>query len=140
VPYFLEVQTSGEIDVIDLTPRVNEAIAGRGDGLCVVFMKHTTAALTLASLEEGAAQDLRTVLPLLVPQIDWQHLPPEHNTAHLVSVLLGASVTVPIRNGRLDVGTFQKLVLIDFGPNPQYSTDLQGPTTRIVELHVVASQ
>ena len=132
--YLLSVQTAGGIDVIDLTPRVNEAIAGNSDGLCVVFMKHTTAALTLASLEEGAPQDLRTVLPMLVPQIDWQHLPPEHNTGHLISALIGASVTVPVREGRLDLGTFQKLVLIDFGPNSQYG-DLQSPTRRTVEVH-----
>ena len=128
--YVLEVATSGEVDVVDLTPRVNEAVASIADGLCVIFMKHTTSALTLASLEEGSAQDLATVLPMLVPQIDWQHLPPEHNTAHVVSTLIGASVTVPIRDGKLGVGTFQKLVLIE----------LQGPQTRTVELYIVETK
>ena len=127
--YLLEVPTAGEIDVIDLTPRVNEAIAGTSEGLCVVFTKHTTAALTLASLEEGAAQDLRTVLPMLVPQIDWQHLPPENSTAHVISAIIGASVTVPIHEGRLGVSSFQKLVLIE----------MQGPQTRTVEVNVVPS-
>ena len=128
--YVLEVATSGEVDVVDLTPRVNEAVANISEGLCVVFMKHTTAALTLASLEEGAAQDLQAVLPMLVPQIDWQHLPPEHNTAHVISTLIGASVTVPIRDGKLGVGAFQKLVLIE----------LQGPQTRTVELHFIETK
>jgi secondary thiamine-phosphate synthase enzyme len=130
VSFVLEVATSGEVDVVDLTPRVNAAIANIASGLCVVFMKHTTAALTLASLEDGAAQDLASVLPMLVPQIDWQHLPPEHNTAHVISTLVGASVTVPIRDGKLAVGTFQKLVLIE----------LQGPQTRTVELHFVETK
>lgn len=129
MPYLLEVATSGEIDVIDLTPRVNEAIANAGDGLCVVFTKHTTAALTLTALEDGVSQDLRKVLPLLAPQIDWQHLPPENSTAHLISAIVGASVTVPIHDGRLGVSEFQKLVLIE----------MQGPQTRTVEVHVLPS-
>jgi secondary thiamine-phosphate synthase enzyme len=127
VSYLLEVQTAAEIDVIDLTLQVNEAIAGTGEGLCVVFTQHTTAALTLAALEDGAAQDLRTVLPMLVPQIDWQHLPPENSTAHSISAIVGVSVTVPIHDGRLAVSSFQKLVLIE----------MQGPQTRQVEVHVI---
>lgn len=127
--YLLEVPTAGEIDVIDLTPRINEAIAGTGDGLCVVFVKHTTAALTLAALEDGAGQDLRTALPMLAPQIDWQHLPPENSTAHLISAIVGTSVTVPIHEGRLGVSSFQKLVLIE----------MQGPQPRTVEVKVVPS-
>ena len=128
--YQLEVATSGEVDIVDLTPRVNQAVANIAGGLCVVFMKHTTAALTLASLEEGAAGDLQTVLSLLVPQIDWQHLPPEHNTAHVISTLIGASVTIPIHDGKLGVGAFQRLVLIE----------MQGPQTRSVELHVIETK
>jgi thiamine phosphate synthase YjbQ (UPF0047 family) len=69
VSFVLEVATSGEVDIVDLTPRVNEAIANIASGLCVVFTKHTTAALTLAALEDGAARDLAIVLPMLVPQI-----------------------------------------------------------------------
>ena len=125
--YLLEVQTAGESDIVDLTPQVNEAISGTSDGLCVVFTRHTTAALTHTALEDGVAQDLRTVLPLLLPQIDWQHMPPENGTAHLISAIVGASVTVPIHEGQLGVSAFQKLVLME----------MQGPQTRSVEVHVV---
>jgi secondary thiamine-phosphate synthase enzyme len=127
VSYLLEVATAGEIDVIDLTPRVNEAIASAGDGLCVVFTKHTAAALTLAALEDGVAHDLKAALPMLAPPIDWQHLPPENSAAHIVSAIVGTSVTVPIRDGKLSLATYQKLVLIE----------MQGPSIRSVELHVV---
>lgn len=130
MPRLLEIASAAEVDIIDITSRVNEAIAGSGDGVCVAFMKHTTAALTLASLEENAARDLARVLPMLVPQIDWQHLPPEHNTAHLISAILGANVSMPVKDGKLDLGTYQKLVLIE----------MHGPGTRTVELHFVATK
>ena len=93
-------------------------------------MKHPTAALKLAALDDDAAQDLATILPMLVPQIAWQHLPPENMTAHVISTLIGANVTVPVRDGKLGVSTFQKLLLIE----------LQGPQRRTVELHVIETK
>jgi secondary thiamine-phosphate synthase enzyme len=95
-----------------------------GDGVCFLFMPHTTAALTLASLEDEAPGDLTAALQQIVPQIDWRHLPAEHTPGHVLSAMIGASLIVPVQAGRLALGQFQRLVLLEF----------QGPTTRQINI------
>ena len=125
----LKLQTNAVVEVIDLSSRLNELAANAGDGLCVLFMKHMMAALTLASLEDEAPRDLKTALSALVPQIDWRHLPAEHGPAHILSAIIGATLTVPVEAGRLTLGRFQRVVLIE----------LQGPGQREIDVQFWSS-
>src|SRR5216684_4338564 len=109
----LRIDTSEYYEVIDLTERVNGLIPS-GDGVCFLFMPHTTAALTLASLEDEAPGDLKAALQQIVPQIDWRHLPAEHTPGHVLSAIIGVGLTLPVREGRLALGQFQRLVLLEF--------------------------
>jgi thiamine phosphate synthase YjbQ (UPF0047 family) len=82
----------------------------------------------LAALPDKAGQDLIGVLPKLIPSVDFEHAPPEHVPAHILSAIIGASLTVPIRDGLLSVGEFQSIVLLE----------LQGPSQREVEVRFIS--
>jgi secondary thiamine-phosphate synthase enzyme len=123
----ITVSTTERNQLVDLTSQLNEIVASRPDGLCNVFMRHTTAALTLAAVPDGAGDDLLGILPKLMPAFDFKHAPPEHVPAHVLSAIIGASLTVPVRGGRLSLGGFQSVVLLEF----------QGPSERSVEVRVI---
>jgi secondary thiamine-phosphate synthase enzyme len=126
----LSVSTIQAHQLVDLTPRLNELASTRAGGLCHVFMRHTTAALTLAAVPDGAADDLLGVLSKLLPAFDFQHAPPEHVPAHVLSAIIGASLTVPVQAGRLSLGQFQSVVLLEF----------QGPADRQAEVRFFAAE
>lgn len=83
-----------------------------------LFLTHTTAALTTADLDPGTDQDYLTAFEEMIPQLDYKHPhDPAHMPDHILSTLIGASLTIPVENGQLVLGTWQKVVLIEFdGP------------------------
>lgn len=113
------VSTSKTMQFSDITAQVQKAVTASGiaDGVCHVYNPHTTAGLTI---NEGADPDVRTdilaALQKIVPQIQYQHQ--EGNSpAHVMASLVGSSVTVFIENGRLQLGTWQKIFFCEFdGP------------------------
>jgi secondary thiamine-phosphate synthase enzyme len=116
--------TAGE-QVIDITGEVAALAASMGDGVCSLFTQHTTCALTILTNEEGIAEDLLSVLHGLVPQTTaYVHDSADHVRAHVLSALLGPSVSVPVREGRLGLGRFQRIVLVEF----------EGPRRRAIEV------
>ena len=123
------VTTRNQREIVDLSPLLREwlAASGHGGGWCQLFTPHTTVALTLASLEPGAAEDILAELTRLVPPRDFRHLPAEHVPAHIVSAVVGASLSVPLVDGVLALGEFQKVVLIE----------LDGPRERTVLASVL---
>ena len=124
----LKVPTEARRQVVDLTPHLSPLAASNPDGLCHVFIRHTTAALTLAALPDAAGDDLIGILPQLVPAFDFQHSPAEHVPAHVLSAIIGASVTIPVHEGKLALGEFQSVVLLEF----------EGPNERSVEVRFLA--
>ncbi len=118
-------QTVGHNDVLDLTPAVAEEIRATGirRGLVTVFVDGSTAALTTVEFEPGLVQDLKGAFERLVPQA----LPYQHNLtegdanghAHVRASLLGPSLTIPIDEGRMTLGIWQQLVLVDFDVRPR---------------------
>jgi secondary thiamine-phosphate synthase enzyme len=124
----LTVSTTDRRQIIDLTPRLAELASSRGDALCHAFIKHTTAALTLAALPDNAGADLLGVLPALLPAFDFQHAPAEHVPAHVLSAIIGGSLLIPVEGGRLSLGEFQSAVLLEF----------QGPSERMVEVRFLS--
>ena len=83
------------------------------EGLCVLFAVHTTAALTTGEIGEGT-DDLLEVVEQVIPRIRFRHAhDPSHTWSHMASSLLGASLALPVSRGRLTLGTWQSVLLIE---------------------------
>jgi secondary thiamine-phosphate synthase enzyme len=122
------VSTNGDGDVIDLTARITAAVGEMGvdAGLLTAFVRGSTAAVTTMEFEPGGVHDLQRMLERLIPtRGDYEHNRLNHDTnshAHQCASLIGASESVPIEGGRLALGTWQQLVLIDFDDRPRERT------------------
>lgn len=132
----ITVQTQGRHDLQNITAEVDSVIADSGiaAGVCLVSVPHTTCAVTVNEDEQGLVEDLmRMAVELLHPLREskpFQHDRIDHNAqAHLTSSLFGCSVALPVRAGRLHLGTWQNLFLID----------CDGPRTRRVEITTLGS-
>ena len=114
-----DLDTSGR-RVVDLTDRVRAFAAETGgDGLVNVFLPHATAGLALMETGSGSERDLDEVLEQLLPREDryaHRHGSVGHGGDHLLPVLVAPSLVVPVEEGRLLLGTWQSIVVID--PNP----------------------
>jgi secondary thiamine-phosphate synthase enzyme len=124
----LRFSTGGDADVIDLSGGVQAAVdeAGIAEGQAVVFARGSTVAVTTMELEPGGVHDLRGLLDRLIPaQGDYEHNRLNHDSnshAHQRASLIGPSEAVPVVNGRLALGTWQQLVLLDFDDRPRERT------------------
>lgn len=110
-----EVETDAR-RVSDLTGLVARFCAGRGDGICHVFVPHATAGLALMEIGSGSEQDLSALLDRLLPRDDryhHRHGSTGHGADHLVPVLVSPSMSLPVMGGKLLLGTWQALVLVD---------------------------
>jgi secondary thiamine-phosphate synthase enzyme len=106
--------------VVDLTAEVVAFCRGRGDGLCNVFAPHATAGLALMETGSGSEADLEELLGRLLPRDDryrHRHGSPGHGADHLLPVLVGPSLTIPVVGGRPLLGTWQSVVLVDLNPD-----------------------
>ena len=116
----LTVQTKKQKQVVDITDAVNTLIAKHkvNEGTCMLFLTHTTAALTTADLDPGTDLDLLDAFEEIVPKLRYRHPhDPSHVSDHILSSLIGTSLTIPIEDGRLTLGTWQRVVLLEFsGP------------------------
>lgn len=129
------LSTQGDSDVIDITARVQAAVDATGvtEGSVSAFVRGSTAGVTTMEFEPGGVADLRALLDRLIPvEGDYEHNRLNHDTnahAHLRAAVIGPSETVPLVGGRLVLGTWQQIVLIDFDNRPR---------TRTVTIHVVS--
>ncbi len=126
----LNVKTTGTRQVVDLTHQVNREIA-RGqvqDGMCLLFIQHTTAALTVGEVGEGTEEDLLDVLEKMIPKMRFRHAhDPAHAPAHMIASILGPSLTLPIAHGKLALGTWQSVLLME----------LDGPRERTIYVQLL---
>jgi secondary thiamine-phosphate synthase enzyme len=110
------VMTGDRPAVVDLTRRVNAAIAGLGDGLLHVFLPHATAGLALIETGSGSEQDLLDRIDALLPRdaaYGHAHGAAGHGRDHVLPALIGPALVLAVREGRLDLGVWQSLVLVD---------------------------
>jgi secondary thiamine-phosphate synthase enzyme len=119
----LAVDTGGR-HVLDLTERAAAfARQAGGDGLLQVFVPHATAGLAVMETGSGSEEDLEEVLARLLPRDDhWAHRHGSrgHGADHLLPVFAGPSLTVPVQAGRLLLGTWQRICLVDLNDdNPR---------------------
>jgi secondary thiamine-phosphate synthase enzyme len=115
----LTIHTGNRRGLFDLTPQCAEFVAGEGDGVLVVFVPHATCGLVMVELGAGSDADLTATLDRLLPRDDrWrhQHGSAGHGADHVLPLLAPPSLTVPVVGGRLDLGTWQSIALLD--PNP----------------------
>jgi secondary thiamine-phosphate synthase enzyme len=121
----LTLETRGDGDILDVTPYAQKAIdnAGFADGLCTVFVAHSTCGMTTIEHEPGCNADLNDVLEGVAPRDRaWRHNELNADTnghSHVRAALVGPSVTLPFRDGQLIVGTWQKVVCVDFDDRPR---------------------
>lgn len=124
----IRLSTRGHSDIVDITRRVQAAVAesGAADGQAAAFVRGSTAAITTMEFEPGGVHDLRALLDRLIPaRGDYEHNRLNHDTnshAHQRASIVGASEVVPVEDGRLALGTWQQLVLVDFDDRPRERT------------------
>ena len=112
----LTVQTGRHRGLHDLTGSCEQFVSGEGDGLLVVFVPHATAGLVVMELGAGSDSDLMAALERLLPRgAAWvhQHGSPGHGADHVLPLLAPPSLTIPVEAGRLTLGTWQSIALID---------------------------
>ncbi len=115
----LSIRTRKKREVVDITDRVEDLISeAKQTGTCSVSVLHTTAALTTADLDPGTDLDLLDAFEAMVPKLRYRHPHnPAHVADHILSALIGTSVSLPVENGRLLLGTWQRIILLEFdGP------------------------
>lgn len=119
------IRTGSKTDVIDITKNVQKILAGSGivNGAALLFVPGSTAALTTIEYESGVINDLKKSIDRLAPQEIYY----EHNErwgdgngyAHVRAALLGPSLHIPLIDGKLMLGTWQQIVLLDFDNRPR---------------------
>jgi secondary thiamine-phosphate synthase enzyme len=122
------METPGNGHVVDITPGVQSVVSTSGvdRGVVTVFATGSTVAVTTMEYEPGGVHDLQQLLDRLIPSAgDYEHDRLNHDTnshAHLRAAVIGPSETIPIVDGRLQLGTWQQVVLIDFDDRPRRRT------------------
>ncbi len=126
----LRINTSRLKQIIDLTDHV-QAVIRKGnvrEGLCQVFITHTTAGVTTGEIGEGTEQDFLQVVEEMIPRIQFRHAhDPSHAWSHMAASIIGPSLTIPVSGGALVLGTWQSVMLVE----------LDGPRERQVHVTVV---
>lgn len=124
-----DVETRGNSQVIDLTPRVVSVVeaAQLRDGMVCVFVVGSTAAISTTEFEPGLVHhDLAAAFEKIAPQDGFYHHEQtwhdNNGHAHIRAALVGPSLTIPLVHGRMPLGTWQQIVLLDFDTRPRTRT------------------
>lgn len=120
-----QVETERRLQVLDVTDRVEGALPADADGTATVFSRHTTAGVRVNEAEPRLMEDVETFLASVVQDDGWGHDALDGNAdSHLRALLVGASATVPVADGALELGAWQAVLLVE----------CDGPRTRTVEV------
>ncbi len=126
----LSVKTSGRTELVDITTKIAKLVkeSGVSEGLCMLYVPHTTAAVTInESADPSVKGDILMVLNQIIPwDADYKHME-GNSAAHVKSTLVGASELVAIENSALVLGTWQGLFFCEF----------DGPRTRKVHVRII---
>jgi len=112
----IEVTTGGASGAFDVTREAARFLAGKGDGLLSVFVPHATAGIAVMETGAGSDTDLIVHLDTLFPRDDrWlhNHGAPGHGADHVIPAVVAPSITIPVVDGVLALGTWQSIVLVD---------------------------
>jgi secondary thiamine-phosphate synthase enzyme len=127
----LTITTSGQNQVVDITETINLELPESFDGIAVINALHTTCGLTTADLDPGTDLDLLDAIKHIVPKIRYRHPhnpEAEHVGDHIMSSIIGTSVSLPVVKGLLLLGTWQRLVFIE----------MDGPRKRNITISLIS--
>jgi secondary thiamine-phosphate synthase enzyme len=116
----IEFRTEGNGQVLDITQQVNRQVQGSGlkNGIVLLFTPSSTSALTTIEYEPGAVHDLQQLFERIAPEeIEYRHnlrWGDGNGFAHVRHALMGPSLTIPLAEGQMTLGTWQQIVFIDF--------------------------
>jgi len=122
---YIEFATKGDADIIDITGEVSDAVSESGvtDGIVVVFAPGATGAVTTIEYESGLISDFKSMLERIAPQnITYAHnlrWGDGNGHSHVRASLLGPSLSVPLIDGRMQLGTWQQIIFIDLDNRPR---------------------
>ena len=131
----ISIRTKKEKEIIDITDLVASVLEDKfkhiSEGVCVLFVAHTTAALTTADLDPGTDKDMLEAFSAMVPKLNYRHPhDPEHVPSHILSALIGTSVNIPFESAKLVLGEWQRVVLVE----------LDGPKEREIYISIISSE
>jgi secondary thiamine-phosphate synthase enzyme len=112
----ITISTRRDKQVIDITNRVQQFLSesGADNGLCHLFVLHTTACVTTGEAIEGTDEDLMETLEKMIPALSFRHAhDPSHAPDHMISSIVSASLMVPVRGGELVLGTWQRILFVE---------------------------
>ena len=128
----IEIETCKSVDVVDITDQVERTLRESGveNGICLVYSLHTTTGLTVNEADGALINDILDLLQRIAPKgAGYQHDRGDGNAhAHLQATLLGNSVIIPVENGRLVLGTWQRILFFE----------LDGPRRRSIFIRIIA--
>ncbi len=115
-----QVKTSKKDQIVDITDEVNQVLrkSNKKSGACVLSILHTTCGLTTADLDPGTDLDLLQALRKMLPKISYRHPhDPSHTQDHILSSIIGTSLSLIFENQTLSLGTWQRVILVELnGP------------------------
>jgi len=113
----ITIETGRSKTVVDITQQVASFVAGKGDGLVNVFVPHATAGVAILETGAGSDTDLLDAIDRILPPDDHlychRHGSPGHGADHVLPAWIAPSIVVPVVEGRLGLGTWQSIVLVD---------------------------
>ena len=126
-----QIKTKKKKEVVNITDQVNSILKklGAKEGLTHIFVTHTTCCLTTADLDPGTDLDMLEAIEAMFPKGEYRHPhDPSHVGEHIMSSIIGPSVMAPVENGKVVLGTWQEIVLIE----------LSGPKERTLTLQFIS--
>lgn len=134
MPVIQTIHTKKKKNIVDITDDVERLISKANNvknGLCHVFTTHTTAAVTTADLDPGTDLDMLDAFEHMIPKLNYRHPHnPSHVPDHIMSSIIGPGVWVPVVDGELLLGTWQRIILIE----------LDGPRDRKIAVSLIKSE
>lgn len=122
----ITLKTSKAKQILDITEKINKLLKENKvhEGICHIFVKHTTCALTTADLDPGTDLDMLDAFEEMIPKLKYRHPhDPTHVGEHIMSTIIGSAVSLPFKKGELILGTWQRVVLVELsGPRDREAT------------------
>ena len=121
----INISTKGDLDILDITSQLESLVHDSGiqEGMACVFIGGSTGAITTMEFEPGVVEDIRAAIQRLAPRgAEYQHhlkWNDGNGHSHVRAAILGPSVTMPIREGQLPLGTWQQVVFIELDVRPR---------------------
>lgn len=119
----ITISTTEKKQVLDITEDINKNL--EGSGVAFLLLQHTTAALTTADLDPGTDLDMLDAIEAIAPKLKYRHPHnPAHAPDHIMSSIIGTNLSMPYEDGKLVLGTWQRVVLVE----------LDGPRDRVIVI------